>query len=73
MTATSDRDVMTQLTSTNEQLVQTIHQLTEQLGKAQAEVAQAKQQQVPKQNRIPTTNRHPIMVPVPNSTMQHGS
>jgi DNA anti-recombination protein RmuC len=48
MAATSDRDVMTQLTSTNKQLVQTINQLTEQLGKAQAELAQAKQQQVPK-------------------------
>jgi hypothetical protein len=48
MAATSDRDVMTQLTATNKQLVQTIHQLTEQLGKAQAELSQAKQQQVPK-------------------------
>jgi hypothetical protein len=48
MAATLDRDVMTQLTLTNKQLVQTIHQLTEQLGKAQAELAQSKRQQVPK-------------------------
>jgi hypothetical protein len=57
MAATSDRDVMTQLTSTNKELVQTIHQLTEQLGKAQAELAQAKQQQVPKQKS--NTNNKP--------------
>jgi hypothetical protein len=57
MAATSDRDVMTQLTATNKQLVQTIHQLTEQLGKAQAELAQAKQQQVPKQKS--NTNNKP--------------
>jgi prephenate dehydrogenase len=73
MAATSDRDVMTQLTLTNKKLVQTIHQLTEQLGKAQAELAQAKQQQVPKKNQTPTPNRHPTMAPAPNSTIQHGS
>jgi hypothetical protein len=59
MAATSDRDVMTQLTVTNKQLVQTIHQLTEQLGKAQAELAQAKQQQVPKQKSNTNTKPTP--------------
>jgi hypothetical protein len=38
MAATSDRDVMTQLTATNKELVYTIQQLTEQLGRAQDEL-----------------------------------
>jgi hypothetical protein len=59
MAATSDRNVMTQLTLTNKQSVQTIHQLTEQLGKVQAELAQAKQQQVPKQKSNTNTKPTP--------------
>jgi hypothetical protein len=42
MAATSDRDVMTQLTETNKQLVRTNQQLTDQLTRALAELAQHK-------------------------------
>jgi hypothetical protein len=59
MAATSDRNVMTQLILTNKQLVQTIHQLTEQLGKAQAELAQSKRQQVPKPKPNTTAKQTP--------------
>jgi hypothetical protein len=48
MAATSDCDVMAQLTLTNKQLVQTNHHLTKQLGKALAELAQHKNQQTTK-------------------------
>jgi hypothetical protein len=48
MAATSDCDVMTQLTFTNKQLVQTNQHLIEQLGKALTELAQHKKQQAPK-------------------------
>jgi hypothetical protein len=48
MAATSDRDVMAQLTLTNNQLVQTNHHLTGELGKALAELAQHKKQQTTK-------------------------
>jgi hypothetical protein len=59
MAATTDRDVMTQLTLTNKQLVQTNHHLTEQLGKALAELAQHKKQQVPKPKPTNTTKTPP--------------
>jgi hypothetical protein len=55
MAATSNRDVMTQLTLTNKQLVQTNHHLTEQLGKAFVELAQHKKQQGPKPKPTTTT------------------
>jgi hypothetical protein len=55
MAATSNRNVMTQLTLTNKQLVHTNQQLTEQLSKALVELAQQKKQQGTKPKQTTTT------------------
>jgi hypothetical protein len=59
MAATTDHDVMAQLTLTNKQLVQTNQHLTEQLGKALAELAQHKKQQGSKPKPTTTTKTPP--------------
>jgi hypothetical protein len=67
MAATTDRDVMAQLTQTNQQLVQSIQRLTEQLGTAMAELAKHKKQPTPK------TKPNPQPTPtVPNAPRTGG-
>jgi hypothetical protein len=55
MAATTDREVMAQLTCTNQQLVHTNQQLTEQLRQAIAELAQHKKQTAYKPKPTTTT------------------
>jgi hypothetical protein len=62
MAATSDRDVMTQLTETNKQLVRTNQQLTDQLTRALAELAQHKPPMPYKPKPTP-----PIKTPAPHT------
>jgi hypothetical protein len=72
MAATTDREVMAQLTQTNQQLVETNKNLTEQLSQANAEVAQLKKQAAYKP-KPPTTTKPALPTRGPRPPFDHAA